>query len=114
MKEMETRRLQAQQRKMEEEKARAQEEERKLREEAERRKREREDQTDKRPIQSTLKKVCSLGTIFLHMTDDKISRKTILRRSGNSTPMRRRKPNQLNLLQKIASLRVASSPLQPL
>ncbi|TFK30432.1 hypothetical protein FA15DRAFT_579640 [Coprinopsis marcescibilis] len=52
LKEMETRRQVALQRKVEEEKAKALEEKRKLKEEMERRKREREEMSDKRPLKS--------------------------------------------------------------
>jgi len=59
LKESETRRQQALQRKADEEKAKAQEEERKLKEEAERRKKEREDATDKRLLKPALVKKVS-------------------------------------------------------
>ena len=56
MKEMESRRQLAIQRKAEE-KSRVMEEEKKIKEEGERRKREREETTDKRPLKTGIKKV---------------------------------------------------------
>ncbi|KAG6911972.1 hypothetical protein DXG01_000220 [Tephrocybe rancida] len=56
LKEMENRRHLAIQRKAEEEKARTLEQEKKAKEEGERRKREREENTDKRPLKTTVKK----------------------------------------------------------
>jgi len=71
LKEMESRRQQAIQRKAEEEKTKAQEEERKMKEEAERRKKERDEHTDKRPLKNMIaKKVnCSLGYSVGMFTD---------------------------------------------
>jgi len=57
LKEMENRRQQALQRKMDEEKARALEQDRKLKEDGERRKREREDNTGGRLLRTVAKKV---------------------------------------------------------
>jgi hypothetical protein len=57
MKEMESRRQFAIQRKVEEEKSKAMEEEKKIKEDGEKRKREREETTDKRPLKAGSKKV---------------------------------------------------------
>jgi hypothetical protein len=61
LKDMETRRQAAIQKKMEEEKQKALEEERRLREEAERRKRDREENADKKPLKTIVKKVTTLS-----------------------------------------------------
>lgn len=60
MKNMENRRLQAQQRKAEEDRVRSEEREKKTREETERRKRERDEQADKRPLKTLVKKVMTV------------------------------------------------------
>ena len=100
LKEMEQRRQQAFQRKADEEKLRAQEEEKKLKEEADKRKREREDMTDKRPLRSTVKKVCrtqfinimASGFIYVQAPEDDTTKKRKLTVELEKKPEPSKKP----------------------
>jgi hypothetical protein len=83
----ETRRLLAKQRKADEEKARADGEQKRAKEEQERRKRERDETTDKRPIKLPMKKVRSAVVRSEPMADDMFvaSRATTTRRRRRFT-----------------------------
>lgn len=89
LKEMESRRQLALQRKAEEEKAKALEEDRKMKEETERRKREREEHTDKRPLKpSVTKKVRSTCALSKAIFDWLWLRMRRRKRSGKSKSIR--------------------------